>query len=101
MTVDEMLRDLRSVKMRAEERSHVDALRERFQTLGAITTADDHWLRNACRRYAGQLRLLHESRERARHTNALRAMGLTRDEVEARAAARLRRIDAENNDMGF
>jgi hypothetical protein len=101
MTVDEMLRDLRSVKMRPTERTHVDALRERFQALGAVTTEDERWLRDACRRYVQQLRMLHEARDRARHSNALRARGMTAADVEARAAARLRRADAENNDMGF
>lgn len=101
MTVDEMLRDLRSVKMRPTERDHVQMLRERFQALGAITTTDERWLREACRRYGMQLRLLHESRERARRTNALRSMGMTRDDLETRAAARQQQIERELNDLGF
>lgn len=101
MTVDEMLRDLRSVKMRPTERTHVNALRERFQAIGSVTPVDERWLRDACRRYILQIRMLHEARDRARHTNALRSQGLTAADVEARAAARLRRLDAENNDLGF
>jgi hypothetical protein len=101
MSVDEMLRDLRSVKVRPTERVHVDALRVRFQALGKVTSSDERWLRDICRRYAMQLKMLHESRDRARHTNAMRSMGITSADVESHAVDRLRRMDADENDMGF
>jgi hypothetical protein len=101
MTVDVMLRDLRSVKVRPSERIHVDALRARFQSCGSVTAAEERWLRDICRRYAVQLHTLHEARDRARHTNALRALGLTHAEAGARVEARQRRVEADNNDLGF
>jgi len=101
MTVDEMLRDLRSVKMRSSERTHVNDLRVRFQVLGAVTPLDERWLRDICRRYGIQLRMLHESRERARHTNALRSMGISTSDAAERADVRMKQMESEGNDLGF
>ena len=101
VTVYEMLRDLRSVKIRPKERERVDGLREQFQTNGTLPFASVQWLREVCRRYGQQLNELHASRDRARRTNALRNLGITRASAAAAAQARAQDLRAENNDLGF
>ena len=96
-----MLRDLRSVKMRPRERADVDRLRARFQQTGAVSSNDERWLHDACRRYAKQIQELHEARDRARRTNSLRYLGLTRLEAERREIERDMAVRDANNDLGF
>lgn len=101
MIVDEMLRDLRSVKMRPGERAEVDRLRACFQQTGVISLDNERWLHDACRRYVKQIQELHEARDRARNTNALRSLGLTRLAAERLATERERAVQDANNDLGF
>lgn len=101
LTVDEMLHDLRSVKMQSKERDQVDRLRRQFQQRGAVAGQGERWLRDACRRYAKQLKELYEARARARRTNALLAMGLSSAEALERVQQRQERVAAAANDLGF
>jgi hypothetical protein len=96
-----MLRDLRSVKVRPAERARVDRIRVQFQSHGSVPTADERWLHDVCRRYHDQLEALHEARERAMKTNALRGLGLTREQAQRRAQARQAAEQARSNDLGF
>jgi len=98
---DEMLRNLRSVKMRPRERADVDRLRARFQQTGVVSPNDERWLHDACRRYAKQIHELHEARDRARRTNSLRYLGLTRLAAERLAEERERAVQDAHNDLGF
>lgn len=101
MTVDEMLRNLRSVKMRPSERARVNAMRVRFEGGADIVMKDREWLADACKRYRRQLDELEAARERARRTNGLRALGMTQAEARARAAAREAQQQAAHDDLGF
>jgi len=98
---DEMLRDLRSVKLRPQDRSHVDRLCACFHDAGSVPTDGTRWLHAVCRRYSAQLKELHAARERARTTNSLRSLGLTRAEAQDRAQARTRDDESAHNDLGF
>jgi hypothetical protein len=96
-----MLRDLQSVKVRPAERKKVDLLRAQFQRTGAIPTPAERWLHDACRRYGKQLSELHEARERAHRTNALRSLGMTRAQAAQRVQDRAAAEAVRSNDLGF
>lgn len=96
-----MLRDLRSVKLRPAERDRLNAVREQFQSAGAIPMSYERWLHDACRRYRGQMEELHAARERAQRTNALRRLGISREQAEARVQERAASEAERANDLGF
>lgn len=99
MTVDEMLRDLRSVKIRQAERTRVDMIRSMFQSSGRISPHDEKWLRGLCRRYGQQLEELCAARQRAIRTNALRAARMTPQDAER--VARVRQAESAEDGFGF
>lgn len=96
-----MLRDLRSVKLRPSDRKRVDAIRSIFQSCAGVDWTDERWLHSVCRRYHEQLTELHVARARARKTNGLREMGITREQAAERVVERVREEEAAANDMGF
>jgi peptide subunit release factor 1 (eRF1) len=96
-----MLRDLRSVKVRPVERKKVDLLRDQFQRTGTISTPAERWLHDVCRRYSKQLSELHDARDRAHRTNALRSLGMTRAQAAQRVQERAAAEVARSNDLGF
>jgi hypothetical protein len=100
-TVDVMLRDLRSVKLHAADRTRVDRLRRDFQDGCDLSMEEVRWLHSVCRRYAVQLTELRSARERAQRTNTLRLLGITQAEMAARKQARADAEDRQRSDLGF
>lgn len=96
-----MLRDLRSVKMSEARRQFVDRTRGHFEATGALSLESLVQLRQVCRFYGRQLADLHAARERARITNGLRRIGMTRDEAAAIRAERLSVERAHRADLGI
>ena len=96
-----MLKDLRSIKLRPRDRDHVNRIRSCFESAGSVVFSDERWLHDVCRRYSVQIQELHASRERAIKTNALKSMGLSREEAQRRVEARNKLVEKMNDDMGF
>lgn len=99
--VANILRDLRSVKMDKARRAFVDRTRDGFESTGAISLEVLIKLRKLCATYSRQLSELYQARERARITNGLRKIGMTRSEADA---IRDKRLDAERemrSDLGI
>lgn len=101
LTIGQMLKDLRSVKLRKELRGYVDRMRTVLEATGSLPAFEKVKIRRMCTIYSKQLVELHESRQRAKRTNGLRAMGITRQEAERRVEKR--RADEVRNkmDVGF
>lgn len=95
------LRDLRSVKLRPEQRAFVDRARAVLEATGGIPLDVRMDLRRLCSCYAKQLTELHRARERARITNGLRKVGLTRADAAAIRSDRVQREGALRADLGI
>jgi hypothetical protein len=101
LTVGEILKDLRSVKLPVKIRAFVDQSRSSFQSEGNLPIDIQRRLRSICNQYKAQLKELHAARARARRTNGLKAMGISREEAARRVAARRAAEEAKKNDVGF
>jgi len=101
MTVGEILRDLRSIKVPPKTRDFIDRTRTYFQSEGNLPTETQMKLRRVCNRYKRQMKELSEARDRARKTNGLRAMGLSRDSAAKLVEERRAREAEMKRDVGF
>jgi len=101
MTVAEILRDLRSVKVPPDIRGFIDRTRVYFETEGDLPSSTQKRLRQICNQYGKQLKELHASRARARRTNGLKALGISRQEAARRVEMRRAAVAARKNDVGF
>jgi len=101
MSVGEILRDLRSIKVSSKERDFIDRARSYFQSEGNLPTDVQMKLRRICGRYKAQMKELHAARARARRTNGLKAMGISREEAARRVEARRAAEAAKKQDVGF
>ncbi len=101
MSIADVLKDLRSIKMGAVTRAFVDSCRGTFANTGGLTAKDRSKLRDLCKRFSKQMKELHESRERAKRTNGRRAMGLTLNQVEKLQKNRREEKEASLSDFGF
>jgi hypothetical protein len=93
MLLDELL----CIKINAEARRGLLAIREGLRAGAGLTAADGSRVRRMARTYSGKLQELREARERARCTNGRRRAGLSKQDVDERVAAR-ERADSE---LGF
>lgn len=101
MTVGEILRDLRSIKVPPAIRSYINESRSFFEANGALPIETQMRLRQLCNQYKRQMRELHSARARARKTNGLRALGISRSEAAKRVEARRAAEEARKKDVGF
>ena len=101
MTVGELLKDFRSIKLPPAKKALVDRWRELFEQIGALPNEQRFALFDLAKRYNRQFRELHESRARARKSNGLRAMGISKAEAQRRVDARRAQEEMRRNDLGF
>jgi len=101
MTVGELLKDLRSIKLTKDKRAFVDRCRTLFEDAGCLPNDQKFKLYGFAKRYSRQFKELHESRARARKTNGLRSMGITKAEAERRVQERIKQEKLRQSDVGF
>ena len=101
MSIADILRDLRSIKMGKVTRSYVDSCHGTFANAGCLSATDRGKLRDLCKRFSKQMKELHVSRERAKRTNGRRAMGLTLNQVEKLQKNRREEKESSLADFGF
>lgn len=101
MTVGQILRDLRSIKVPKDIRKFIDKTRDYFESKGNVPDEARVRLRRLCVRYKTQMKELHAARARARKTNGLRALGVSKAEAERRIQMRKAAIEARARDVGF
>ena len=101
LTVPELLHDFRSIKLSKAQRAWVDRLWYHFETHGSIPNREKFALVRLSKKYSKQFAELHASRDRARRTNALRKMGVSREEFKDMQEERKRKNDADASDLGF
>jgi len=99
--VGELLRDFRSVKLRKPQRDFVNSARAEFEKNGSLSWEAVVRLEKMASRYSHQLKELHAARQRARETNGLRRLDMTRAEADLRARERERRELETANDLGI
>ncbi len=97
----ELLKDFRSIKLPKDKRVWIDRLRAYFEQHGAIPNDERFKLTKVYRRYSRQFKELYESRERAKCTNGLRAMGMTPVEAARRVKERERQQAEKAADLGI
>ena len=101
MPVGEILRDLRSVKVSPATRDYIDRARVHFEGEGNLPLDVQRKLRKVYVKYSVQVKELHESRSRARKTNGLKALGISKEEASRRVDMRESAVVARRNDVGF
>jgi len=101
MEVGEILRDLRSIKVPPKTREFIDRARDYLEKNGGLSVDVQMKVRRICQRYRVQMKELHASRERARRTNGLKRMGITRAEAEMRVEQRRKEQELLRQDVGF
>lgn len=99
--IGEMLDDLRSVKLKPDQRLYVDNARRRIQANGDIPTSVKSKIRKLCSSYSVQIKELKKSRERARRTNYLRKNGVTLAQATRIVNDRAEEVANSKNDLGF
>jgi hypothetical protein len=101
MTVGELLKDFRSIKLPKHRRELIDKCRELFESIGTLPNEQRFALFDLAKRYNRQFRELYDARARARRTRGLRAMGITRGEASQRVVERKRQEELRRSDVGF
>lgn len=101
MTQWDMLSDLKSIKLQPEDRTFVLAAVETFRGQGGVGPQTRDRLIELHRRHRRQIREVNEAREKARYTNGIKKLGLTRGEVAERAKARSQEEDRARSDLGI
>ena len=92
-TID-VIRDLRFIKLRKEDRAKVLWLHSEFKSRN-LTTKEDAWVRTLARRKIKLIRELHAAQQMARTTDAKQRLGYRKfDEMmeKAKTETRLRRL---------
>lgn len=95
--LNELLADLRAVKMRRVDRIHSQYLER--QAVKSNDEIKEAW--ELVRRYSRKLRELHRARERARVSCGRKALGLTVSEVEQRQRRREEEQKERDSDLGL
>lgn len=101
MSIGEILRDLRSVKVPRKTKEYVDRARTFFESKGDLSHQVKIELRRICHKYNRQLTELHAARGRAINTNGVRKMGMTMQKAHQLSQAREEMAKAESKDVGF
>jgi hypothetical protein len=101
MSVGEILKDFRSIKLSSEKRKFVDDARVQFERDGDIPFGLKKKLWAMVRHYSRQFNELHESRARARRTNWKRRTGTTEEQARCLVEERRRKVVAQKEDLGL
>jgi len=99
--VASILNDFRAIKLPKARRDFIDRCRERLESSGHLSRESLSELHSLLALYSRKISELHEARERARVSNGLRKMGMTREDA---AKIRNERLEAERkhrSDLGI
>lgn len=97
----EVVRNLGCVKLKEEHRAFVNQAKKVLQSKGSLPPSTCDQLRSLASRYHAKIKELLEARERARHTNGIRASNRTRQEVENGCRLREEERRLQKADLGF
>ena len=101
MTIGEILKDFRSIKVSKNTRKFIDDSRMIFEDNGSLPVKLEMKLRQLFGKYNIQIKELYLARERARRTNGLKSLCINKTEYERRIKIREAMVEAKNNDVGF
>ena len=101
MSIGEILKDFRSIKLSPKKRRFIDDTRAYFEAHGNLPIRIQDELRRMVRRYNRQFRELHASRERARRTNWRVRSGISREEEQRLIDERRSRVAQQKADLGI
>lgn len=101
MSVGEILKDCRSIKLPPARRAFVDDTRDTFEQNGDVPYALKKKLWKMVRCYKRQFDELYESRARARRTNWKRKNGITEEQARGLVIERQRKVAAQKADLGI
>ena len=101
VSVGEIIKDLRSIKVSTKTRDYIDRARVYFEGEGDLPLETQRKLRKVYSQYSTQVKALHESRSRARKTNGLKALGISKEEADRRVKMRESAVRIRRNDVGF
>ncbi len=101
LTIGQILRDFKSIKLREDLRGYIDRMRSLLEMTGDIPAIEKVKVRKLSVRYARQMAELYDSRQRAKRTNGLMAMGLSVQEAERRVEQRRAEKVRNSTDVGF
>ncbi len=97
----ELLEEFRAIKLPKDVRAFVDNARDMLQECGDLPLGIKSELRAIAKRYGRQLRMLRESREKARRTVSMKKLGISQRRANELAENRRRAVEAQKNDLGF
>lgn len=101
LTIGQILRDFKSIKLRIDLRRYIDRMRLVFEATGDLPAAEKVKIRKMSVQYSRQMAELQDSRQRARRTNGLKAMGISAAEAGRRVEQRQAEKNRNSTDVGF
>ena len=101
LTIRQILRDFKSIKLRKDLRRYIDLMRSLLEMTGDIPAIEKVKVRKMSVRYTRQMSELYDSRQRAKRTNGLKAMGISTQEAERRVEQRQAEKIRNYTDVGF
>lgn len=101
MSIGEILKDFRSIKLSPDKRDFINRTRVHFEAHGSLPREVKAELREMVKRYSRQFRELHASRARARETRWRRSEGITLSDAHKLVEQRREDVAAEKSDVGF
>lgn len=97
----QMLSDLLCVKLPKQIRQYLFFIKNNIGNDGFIEYKDQDRIRDISIRYRKNLKELYAARERAKITNGLRSMGMSRSEFKSRVSDRIENEKMNKLDVGF
>lgn len=101
VTVGELLKDFRSIKLSPNTRAMIDSCRELLEAHGALPSDKRFAVMELAKRYNKQFAELYAARARARRTNGLRAAGISREDAARLVEERKKNEELRKSDVGF
>lgn len=97
----QLLADLLCVKLPSNIRKYLFLVRDNFDNSGCIQYKDQDRLRDIAFRYRIKLKELYAAREKARISNGLRSLGISRVDFKKRIDRRVSEDKIKRSDVGF
>ena len=101
VSIDQLLADLRQVKLAKPQRIKLTQARVAFEAHGNLPTKIVVELRALYRRFSKAIEKVYEARERAKISMAKERMGLTDEDLRERRDERMSGLRSRVEDLGF
>lgn len=101
MSIGEIIKDFRSIKLDKKKRAFIDQCRQYFESHGNLPLKMKVELRRMMKNYSTQFGELHAARERARKTLWRKKNGLTIEQAHQLVSNRRTKVSAEKADVGL